>query len=218
MWRNILAFVIAVCLATQLAEGQKGTVKVTGMVITRDNVPVAWAAIFVDNIRTGKFTDENGNFSLKISSTARNLRIESDKYGSLEKPVNAKSKMNFVLGAIADSASSAPVIAENEKGKKRSEKLNSYNDIYQMIRSEVPGVVVNGKSIVIKQGHSFFGSSTPLFVINGVVVPSIDNVNPREVKSINVLTGSSAAIYGIRGSNGVLSITLKNGSEEKNTK
>jgi TonB-dependent SusC/RagA subfamily outer membrane receptor len=46
-----------------------------------------------------------------------------------------------------------------------------------------------------------------------MVVPSIDYINPQEVKSINILKGSSAAIYGVRGSNGVISITLKNGSE-----
>jgi TonB-dependent SusC/RagA subfamily outer membrane receptor len=96
----------------------------------------------------------------------------------------------------------------------RGRKMNTYNDIYQMIRAEVSGVVVSGKSIQIQQGHSFFGSSTPLFVINGVVVESIDNVNPLEVRSIKILKGSEAAIYGVRGSNGVVSITLKNGTEK----
>jgi TonB-dependent SusC/RagA subfamily outer membrane receptor len=84
-----------------------------------------------------------------------------------------------------------------------------------MIRAEVSGVVVSGRSVQIQQGHSFFGSSTPLFVINGVIVNSIDDVNPREVKSIRILKGSEAAIYGINGTNGVISITLKNGTEKE---
>jgi TonB-dependent Receptor Plug Domain len=92
--------------------------------------------------------------------------------------------------------------------------MNTDNDIYQMIRAEVSGVVVSGRSIQIQQGHSFFGSSTPLFVINGVIVETIDNVNPLEVKSNKILKGSEAAIYGLRGSNGVVSITLKNGTEK----
>jgi TonB-dependent SusC/RagA subfamily outer membrane receptor len=71
------------------------------------------------------------------------------------------------------------------------------------------------RSIQIQQGHSFFGSSEPLFLVNGVIVNSIDNINPLEVKSISVLKGSSAAIYGERGSNGVLSITLIDGSEKE---
>jgi len=84
-----------------------------------------------------------------------------------------------------------------------------------MIRGEVSGVVVSGRSVKIQQGKSFFGSSDPLYVINGVIVQSIDNVNPVEVKSISVLTGSQAAIYGVRGANGVISITLLNGSERE---
>ena len=91
--------------------------------------------------------------------------------------------------------------------------MNTYNNIYEMIRCEVNGVTVSGRNIQIQQAHSFFGGSTPLFVVNGVIVPSIDNVNPMEVKSIALLKGSSASIYGVNGSNGVICITLKNGSE-----
>jgi hypothetical protein len=57
------------------------------------------------------------------------------------------------------------------------------------------------------------GSSTPLFVVNGIIVPSIDNIEPIDVKSVRALVGSAASIYGVNGSNGVISITLKNGSE-----
>ena len=92
--------------------------------------------------------------------------------------------------------------------------MNTYPNIYEMIRCEVNGVTVSGRNIQIQQGHSFFGSSTPLFVVNGVIVQSIDNINPLEVKSIGLLKGSSAAIYGVNGSNGVISITLKDGKDK----
>jgi TonB-dependent SusC/RagA subfamily outer membrane receptor len=84
-----------------------------------------------------------------------------------------------------------------------------------MIRAEVSGVTVSGRSVQIQQAHSFFGTGAPLYVINGVIVNSIDDVNPVEVKKIRVLKGSEAAIYGVRGSNGVIDITLKNGSEKE---
>jgi len=50
--------------------------------------------------------------------------------------------------------------------------------------------------------------------VNGVIVSSIDNINPLEVRSIKVLKGSAAAIYGVGGTNGVISIDLVNGSEK----
>ncbi len=51
-------------------------------------------------------------------------------------------------------------------------------------------------------------STDPLFVVDGAVVSTIDNISPRQVKSISVLKGSDAAIYGSRGGGGVILITL----------
>jgi TonB-dependent SusC/RagA subfamily outer membrane receptor len=53
-----------------------------------------------------------------------------------------------------------------------------------------------------------------LFVVDGVPVTTIDNIAPQMVKSIQVLKGSSAAIYGMRGSNGVIVINLLKGSDK----
>jgi TonB-dependent SusC/RagA subfamily outer membrane receptor len=52
-----------------------------------------------------------------------------------------------------------------------------------------------------------------MFVVDGVPVTTIDNIQPQMVKSIQVLKGSSAAIYGSRGSNGVIIITLLSGKD-----
>jgi TonB-dependent SusC/RagA subfamily outer membrane receptor len=52
-------------------------------------------------------------------------------------------------------------------------------------------------------------STQPLFVVDDVIVNSIDNILPAMVKSIEVLKGSGAAIYGSRGANGVILITTK---------
>ena len=63
-----------------------------------------------------------------------------------------------------------------------------------MIREEVPGVMVSGSSIIVQQQNSFYGSSQPLFLVDGVRVSSISNINPVEVKSIVLLKGSQTAI------------------------
>jgi hypothetical protein len=93
-------------------------------------------------------------------------------------------------------------------------KINTYIDIYQMIRQELPGVVVSGRSIMVQGQNSFLGSSQPLFVVNGNIVNSIDYINPQEVKSIKLLKGSYANIYGVEGANGVISITLITGADK----
>ena len=127
-----------------------------------------------------------------------------------QKTKNRKKKPEKEV--VADTSKSA---VTKEKKEPKTVKVNTYTDIYQMIRHEVPGVVVSGRSIVVQGPNSFFGSSQPLFVVNGNRVSSIDNINPLDVKSIRLLKGSYANIYGNDGANGVISITLLNGSEKK---
>ena len=84
----------------------------------------------------------------------------------------------------------------------------SYTNIYDMIRGKVPGVQVTGNKITIRGVSSINSSTDPLLVVDGVVVYTIDNISPRQVKSITVLKGSDAAIYGSRGAAGVIMITM----------
>jgi TonB-dependent SusC/RagA subfamily outer membrane receptor len=225
--KNFLALILIICLS-QFSFGQNRDKKsdklvtISGKALTFDKNPVVGGVLYVDNIKTNIVTSSNGTYKIKVSPSATTLEVRSDIYGSCETTINNQTTINFTFkGADVPALKS-----ENNPGMKnaqdslnkasghRGKKMNTYNDIYQMIRAEVSGVIVSGRSIQIQQGHSFFGSSTPLFVINGGIVETIDNVNPLEVKSIKILKGSEAAIYGLRGSNGVVSITLKNGTEK----
>jgi TonB-dependent SusC/RagA subfamily outer membrane receptor len=228
MKRNyFILLLITVCLwsfayAHADAKNSDKLITISGKVLNAENKPVAGAVLYVDDLKTNTSTKNNGTYKIKVSSSAINIEVRSPEYGTSKKAINGQTSIDFVL-----SGSNEQVLkSENTKiekiakdtikksSKTRGTKMNTYNDIYQMIRAEVTGVVVSGRSVQIQQGHSFYGSSTPLFVINGVIVNSIDDVNPRDVKSIRILKGSEAAIYGINGTNGVISITLKNGSEK----
>ncbi|MGD0753751.1 MAG: carboxypeptidase regulatory-like domain-containing protein [Bacteroidales bacterium] len=227
-WNKIISIILAICLS-QFISGQKADkdsdklITITGKVLDQDKNPVAGAVLYVDNVETRNVTRSNGSYKIKVSSSTINLEVRSRGYDPKKIAINGQTTINFTLTATGEQASKSGSAGKNnavadtlgKSGKSRAKKMNTYNDIYQMIRAEVRGVVVNGKSVLIEQGHSFFGSSTPLFVVNGVIVPSIDNVNPLEVKSIKVLKGTSASIYGVNGTNGVLSITLKNGTEKE---
>ncbi len=95
----------------------------------------------------------------------------------------------------------------------REHKYDSYTNIYDMIRGEVPGVQVIGTQVLIRGTSSINSSNDPLLVVDGMSVSSIDNISPREVKSISVLKGSDAAIYGTRAAGGVILIDLKGASD-----
>lgn len=220
-WSKNLVLIVAICLS-QITSGQKAgkesdkLVTITGKVFNMDHKPVEGAVFYIDNIKTSYISKLNGSYKIKVSPSALNLEVRSSDYGFSEILINGQTDIDFILPGNPVNPDSKSANAGESKGSSGSKvkKMNTYSDIYQMIRGEVSGVVVSGKSIQIQQGHSFFGSSTPLFVVNGVIVQSIDNINPVEVKSITILKGSSAAIYGVQGSNGVISITLLNGSEK----
>lgn len=219
-WNNSLALIIVLCLS-QIAFGQDSKksekpVTITGKVLTSDNKPVADAVLYIDNIKTSTTTNSNGKYKIKVSPTAINLEARSSEFGNSAVAINGMTLINFLLPGgntetkLKDASNQQPQV----KPVKKAKKMNTYNNIYDMIRSEVNGVIVSGRNIQIQQAHSFFGSGTPLFVVNGIIVPSIDNIDPVEVKSLGLLKGSAAAIYGVNGSNGVITITLKNGSEK----
>jgi hypothetical protein len=90
-------------------------------------------------------------------------------------------------------------------------KYASCSTIYDMIQRGGIGVMVNGKQIIIQASANLSGSVGPLVIVDGVYVNSddLDFISPAEVKSISVLKGTSAAIYGSRGYGGAIIIRLK---------
>jgi len=226
-WKSILFLVFIFCFL-QVSSGQKTSKKsekaivITGKVLTPDKKPIEGAVFYIDNIRTSYKSMSNGSFRIKVSPSVNKLKVSSSVYGSAETIIDGQTTINFTLTDNLVDLTSNPgdeVIETDHSDKKtargRGRKMNTYTNIYQMIRSELPGVVVSGRSIVVQQQNSFFGSSEPLYVVNGAIVNSIDFISPMEVKSISLLKGSQATIYGVRGANGVISITLLKGSEER---
>lgn len=81
--------------------------------------------------------------------------------------------------------------------------------MYAYLQGRIPGVTVSGKSIIIR-GIGTNGSNTqPLILVDGVEVSNLDSVDPQYVEDVTVIKDGSAAMYGVRGANGVILITLK---------
>jgi len=222
MYLRILLFLFSALITCNTIYGQKGSRKIiiTGTVLDENNNPAVQAEIFADNESTGNFTNYHGKFKVRVQSDVKMISAisEDQRYGASE--IKGQSDLILKLGKSADNipgVNPGEIGAEN-LGSKGSKKMNTYTDIYQMIRHEVPGVVVSGKSIVVQGPNSFFGSSQPLFIVNGVRVYSIDNINPVEVKSIKLLKGSGANIYGNDGANGVIVIDLQGTGDKSNLK
>jgi TonB-dependent SusC/RagA subfamily outer membrane receptor len=211
-----------------LSSGQKKT-EVTGFVKDSNQLPVKGAAIFIDDQASGKQTNNKGFYKIRIDPSSKMLRVLAADGRSAEMPYQGTNEINFILPLSFNAIGNVPDKPETTDdqvnvgyGSVRRKDLVSpvtsvdgeknqfvYKDIYEMLRGK-PGVQVNGTSVKVQGGANTLMSGTdPLFVVDGVTVSSIDFVMPESVKSIEILKGTSASIYGSRGANGVILITLK---------
>ena len=94
-------------------------------------------------------------------------------------------------------------------------ELSGYSDIFEYLRGRVPGLVIGPSSpgtmpsIRVRGISSINASNEPLILVDGVEQSDISDLNPRDVKSVEVLKGPSAAIYGVRSAAGVILITTR---------
>ena len=116
------------------------------------------------------------------------------------------TEVNVGYGTIKKGDLTQPVssiqVKENE--------MSGYRDIYEYLEGRVAGVEVTyDKRIIIRGINTVNGTTDPLIMVDGHEMKDISSINPNDVKSIDILKGSSAAIYGVRGANGVILITTK---------
>ncbi|QJB36584.1 SusC/RagA family TonB-linked outer membrane protein [Chitinophaga oryzae] len=226
---------ILLCMSGISAYAQqvlKGTVKDA---TTRQ--PVPGATVKVIGAKTGATTNEKGEFELNVPANAQ-LQITSIGFenvmvaASLIKTTPIFMKMKaisltdaVVVGYGTQSKSSVTnSIASVKAGELTAEK-NIVSDFGKALQGRVPGVYVasregtpgNASGIMIRGAQSVSAVATnPLIVIDGLVVDgntiSINSINPQDIESVEVLKdAASAAIYGARGSTGVIIITTKKG-------
>ena len=226
--RIILCLIIAlVPFNISLSQKAGKKMKITGYVVDGTQSSIANAIVMIDGKNTDIFTDSRGYYKIKVKPGSNKIGIFTMTNGIVEEPIEGRTRINFTFeGSVPDQIAERidPLDDAVDIGygtvKKRNmsgnvskidgtnPKYASYRTIYDMIRGELPGVQVNGTSIRIQGASSLLLSTEPLFVVDGITVNSISDIQPMMVKSIQVLKGSSAAIYGSRGANGVILINL----------
>lgn len=221
---KVKLFLIALMLFathTAVASYDQEKVKLTGKVTDNNNKPIADAIIIIDTLQTEVTTNARGYFQIEIPKTVKKVFVYSEKYGMLGAEYNGEKKLNFMY-VEPQTSDRDPVRVGYGSVEKRNlgyavseldvehEKGNeTFQTIFDMIKARVPGVSVVGSNVIIRGVKTFNGSSEPLYVVNGSVTSDISFIPPTEVKSINVLKDASASVYGSRGGNGVIEITLK---------
>jgi len=231
MKTKLLFVLLAALLAINKAEGQNDNKKffVSGRVIDGQQRPVTGALIMIDGQSTSVVTDENGSYKIKVSPKADTLTVLTFNSGISSAAINRQTTINFVLGAGSSRGAVNQAPAGSQKvdigygsveqkdlltnvTKVDGGRYATYTDIYEVLRGQA-GVMVTGKSIKIQEASSFQAGTEPLFVLDGMIVSSIDEISPSQIDNISILKGASASIYGSRGANGVILINLIKGKK-----
>lgn len=224
----LLVFATLVSFAQQTVSG-----KVTG---ADDGSGIPGVNVLEKGTVNGTVSDADGNYRISVGANAT-LVFSFVGYASQEAEVGSQNTLNISLLSDVTSLSEVVVVGYGSQDKKQitgsvvsltSEEFNrgNVNDPRQLLQGKVPGLSVynrggnpNSPATFRLRGISTIGSnSQPLIVIDGVLGASLDNIDPNDIETISVLKdASSAAIYGSRGSAGVILVTTKRGAKGKAT-
>ena len=214
-------------------EIQQATKKITGTVVDSQGPVIGASVVEKGKSGNGVITDFDGKFTLTVSPGAT-IVISYIGYETQEVKVGNQSNLNITLKEDNAQLDEVVVVGYGVQKKKlvtgatvqvkgeEIAKLNTTNALEAM-QSSTPGVQITQSSSQPGKGYKVYirgigttGNSAPLYVIDGVAGGSLDDINPADIESIDILKdAASAAIYGARAANGVILVTTKQGKAGK---
>jgi iron complex outermembrane receptor protein len=204
---------------------------VTGTVTAAEEGALPGVNVLVKGTTTGTVTDLDGNYRLTVPEGSEALVFSSIGYQNQEVQINGRSTIDVELQADVQSLSEVVVVGYGSQEKKEitsavasidEESFNrgNVNDVSQLLQGKVAGLTITKAggnpnqpfNIRLRGLSSLGGNSQPLVVVDGVIGADLNSVDPNDIASIDILKdGSAAAIYGSRGSSGVILVTTKTG-------
>ncbi len=216
-----------------LVQALSAQVQVKGRITDQtDGSPLTGVTLIEKGQSNGTISDMDGNFSLTVQDANAVLVLSYTGYAPLEVPVNGRTQLEITLGEDETILDQVVVVGYGTQKKSdltgsvgtlQGERIRSIAtvDVAQSLQGKLAGVYVSpgsgepGADAVIRiRGTGTLNNADPIFVIDGMITYDASLVNPQDVASVEVLKDASAcAIYGARGSNGVIIITTKSGAK-----
>lgn len=218
-----ISFVMLIFALPLLLLGQE-VITVNGKVTTNSKFPLVKASVMVKSSGQEFFTDSLGRFILTCNP---NDRLVVTANGFVKKRIKKLGdggeiaidmKLKPEEGAIDIAIGHDGHIREVDKME--MSKVNNtdvdfsiYHSVYDAIRGRVSGVHMIGEDIYLRGNTSISSNNAALLVVDGVIVSTLvfSSTPTSDIKSIKVLKGSAASIYGSRGGNGVIEVYTKRG-------
>ncbi|RZK18403.1 MAG: SusC/RagA family TonB-linked outer membrane protein, partial [Pedobacter sp.] len=224
------------CLFLGTANAQNRTL--SGIVTDNtDGLPLLGVNV-TDNLKSAVTTTNNkGYFSISVPANAKSLSFSYIGYDTRTIAITGANTINITLGSSANQLNEVVVVSVGYGTLDKREVSSSIthvsgkdlltvsaNNPLMSLQGKVPGLNITNTAtadpnssprIQLRGVSSRSAGLGPLYIINGVPGGNIDNINQNDIESIDVLKGGAAsAIYGTRGSNGVIIITTKKGTAQ----
>jgi len=215
-------------LLSSLALAQQKSV--SGRVSDASNQPVSGASVVVKGTNTGTTTDEQGRFTINVPNNQSILTISYVGFDSQDVAVGNSLSLNVSLAGSTQATLNEVVVTGYSSQQRKNitgavttikgTQLQSVpsGNVEQQFQGRAAGVVVitSGQpgttSQVRIRGFSSFSDNSPLYIVDGIPVTTIDHLAANDIQSTTVLKdAASASIYGARASAGVILITTKKG-------
>ncbi len=225
--------VILLCLFFSFSATVVAQQEVSGKVTDENGVEMPGVTVLVKGSSKGVVTNFNGEYTIKEVSEDDVLVFSFVGYLSKEELVGNRSQINVSLEEEVTDIGEVIVIGYGTQKKKdktgavahiTSDELigGNLSDPIQSLQGKAAGVMItkkggdpnSGFAIKVRGASGFDAKTGPLFVIDGVAGVDPTTVAPEDIESFDVLKdAASTAIYGSRGSNGVIFITTKKGAQ-----
>ncbi|MBC7915350.1 MAG: TonB-dependent receptor [Pyrinomonadaceae bacterium] len=210
---------------------------ITGTVVDSKGIPLIGVTIKIKSSSTGVVTDSQGNYKINVPTLNGILVFSSIGFIDEEVPINSRTNINVTLKESVTELDNVVIIGYGTRKKSdltgslsqvKGKEINAYpaTNVLQALSGRAPGVQILQNtgapgapvSVRIRGTNSIQGSNEPLYVVDGFPISGTDVsvLNNADIESIDILKDASAtAIYGSRGSNGVVIITTKRGKAGK---
>lgn len=218
---------------SQAVNAVQQSKKVTGNVVDSEGPVIGASVVEKGNPSNGAVTDLDGNFTLNVKPGAT-IVVTYIGYKTQEIAVGNQSNFNITLATDDKTLEEVVVVGYGVQKKKlvtgatvqvKGDDISKLNTTQALgaLQSQTPGVNIQASSgqpgdgfKVMIRGAGTNGNTTPLYVIDGVSGGDINNLNPSDIESIDVLKdAASCAIYGSAAANGVILVTTKQGKQGK---
>ena len=204
---------------------------VSGRITDENGVPLAGVSVNVKGTSRGTTTNEKGQFSIEVTDGAT-LVFSYIGYVDQEIRVPASGDINLALVSSGKSLEDVVIIGYGLVRKRdltgsvlsvkgdEIRKVPAAN-VMESLQGKLPGADItrvsgsasSGINITIRGNRSLKASNGPLIIVDGIQYNNIQDINPNDIQSLEVLKdASSTAIYGSRGANGVIIITTRKGT------